>query len=268
MQGRTFRAQRLRLFLAILPVAVALGQPSGQPGQYKLVSVAPNKDNAPFAFLGVPLGPIKYRAVTLKRLIMDAYGMPGFRVTGGPEWVSTGRWDFEARADGPVVMSMGQYRKTLLNLLEDCFQLRAHRETKVMPVYELTMASRGPNLREDSGLDARGPLIRDDAGAIHLRNSSMLEFAQRLSLHLGRPVVDRTGTNGLFTLSLDWAPVPGEDGGPEAVGLPPGTPMPTTANADGQAIFQAIQNQLGLRLTPEHSPVEVIVIEKAEKPRA
>ena len=216
MQGRTFWAQRLRLFLTILPVAAALGQPSGQPGQYKVVSVTPNRNNAPLAVLGVPLGPIRYRGATLKRLTMDAYGMPGFQVTGGPAWVSTERWDFEARADGPVVMSTERYRKTLLSLLEECFQLRAHRETKVMPVYELTMASRGPNLREDSGLDARGPLIKDGAGSIHLRNSSMLEFAQRLSVHLGRPVVDRTGTNGIFTLSLDWAPVPGEDGGPEA----------------------------------------------------
>lgn len=164
-------------------------------------------------------------------------------------------------------MPTDQYRQVLLRSLEDCFQLRSHRETRVVPIYELTMTGTGSNLHPDSGPDARGPLIKDGIGSIHLRNSSLEEFADRLSLHLGRPVLDKTRTPGLFRFSLDWAPVPGEDGGPDAAGLPPGTPMPT-ANSDGRSIFQAIQEQLGLRLTPEHGPIEGIVIEKAEKPRA
>jgi uncharacterized protein (TIGR03435 family) len=223
---------KLGLFLAIVPVAVMLGQSTGQPGQYKLINITPNTDTAPFAYLGIPVGPIKYRGATLKRLIMDAYGVRGFQITGGPRWVTTDRWDFEARADGPVVMSIEAHRQALLRLVESSFQLRAHRETIVMPIYELTKVGRGPNLREDAGLDARDPVIKNDSGSVRFRNTTMGKFANRLSLHLDRPVLDKTNTNGTFTFSLEWAPTPGEDGGPEAAGLPPGTPMPIV-NSEG-----------------------------------
>ena len=264
MQGHTFRAQRLALFLAI-PLAAMLGQPTGQSRGYTSITVTPNADDLPFAVLNIPPGPLMLRGVTLKQLIMDAYGIPGFQVTGGPPWVTTERWDFRLVAE-PVIMRTDQYRQVLLRSLEDCFHLRAHRETRVVPIYELTMTGTGPNMYPDQDLDARGPVIKDGTGSIHLRNSSLKEFADRLSLHLGRPVLDKTRTPGLFRLSLDWAPVPGEDGGPDAAGLPPGTLMPT-AKTGGQPIFKAIQEQLGLRLTPEHGPVEVIVIETAEKSR-
>src|SRR5262249_13111719 len=120
---------------------------------------------------------------------MDAYVIRGYQVTGTPPWVTTDRWDFEARANGPVVMSMDSWRQTLLSLVENCFQLRAHRETRTMPIYELTKVGTGPNLREDTGFDARGPVIKDESGSIRLRNTTMEEFAKRLSLHLDRPVV-------------------------------------------------------------------------------
>ena len=165
-----------------------------------------------------------------------------------------------------MIMSPDHYRQTLLSLLEDGFQLRAHRETKVIPVYELAVVSTGSKLHPDEALDARGPFITNEIGSIHLRNSSLEMFAKSLSLHLGRPVVDKTDMPGLFRFSLDWAPVPGEDGGPEAAGLPLGTKMPMSV-ANGPSIFRAIQEQLGLRLTPQRGLVEVIVIDNAERPR-
>jgi uncharacterized protein (TIGR03435 family) len=129
------------------------------------------------------------------------------------------------------------------------------------------MVSRGPNLRDDPWLDARGPLIRDGAGSIHLRNSSLKDFAARLALHLGRPVSDTTGTTGLFAITLDWTPEPGEDGGAAAAWLPQRTPMPT-GKTKGPSIFEAIQLQLGLRLSPKQGQVEMVVIDRAVRPQA
>ena len=252
--------------LFVIPLAAVLGQATREPAGHTSVTVKPNADNLPFAVLNVPPGPLTLRGVRLKKLVMDAYGMPGFQVMEGPAWISTERWDFRLQVE-PVIMPTEQYRKVLLKSLEDCFRLRAHRETKVVPIYELTVAGTGANLRDDPSLDARGPLIKDDVGSIHLRNSPPEEFARRLSVHLGRPVFDRTGTTGLFSISLDWKPEPGEDGGPDAAGLPPGTPthIPKTG---GQPILQAIQAQLGLRLIPRRGPVDVIVIDEAQKPQA
>lgn len=265
MQPHTFRVFRLLLALA-LPCAVMCGQLAAQARGYVSVAAAANADDLPFAVLNIPPGPLTLRGVTLKKLVMDAYGMPGFQVTGGPSWVNTARWDFRLLTE-PTIMPLEKHRQTLLRSLEDCFQLVAHRETKVVPVYELTMTGTGPNFHPDPYLDARGPMIENGSGSIRLRNSSMAEIADLLAVHLGRPVIDATQTPGLFGISLDWAPAPGEDGGPEAVGLPPGTAMPIR-KTDGQSIFAAIQQQLGLRLSPEHRPVEVIVIDRAERPRS
>lgn len=258
---------RLLLFLAIAPVAAILAQPSGQTGQYKIVMLRPSSDNDRFALLNMPPGPLKFRAVTLKKLIMDGYGVPGFQVTGGLRWVSTDRWDFEAQTDTPAPMATEVRRQMLVKLLEDCFRLRARRETRNMPIYELTMVRRGPNLLEDPWLDARGPLIKNGPGTIHLRNISLKDFANLLGRHLGRLVFDATGTTGLFRIALDWTPEPGEDGGVEAAGLPPGATMPTI-KGNGPSIFKAIELQLGLRLSPKQGPVEMIVIDGAERPQA
>jgi uncharacterized protein (TIGR03435 family) len=264
MQTCTIWTQRLLVLLTVTLVAM-LAQPADQSRGYTSVTATANTDNLPFVVLNSPPGPLMMRGVTLKKLITDAFGLPGFQVTDGPPWVNTERWDFRLQTVAPI-MPIEQYRQVLLRSLNDCFQLMAHRETRVAPVYELTMTGPGPNIRPDPDLDARGPVIKNGSGSIHLRNSSLAEFANLLSLHLGRPVIDKTRAPGLFRISLDWDPVSGEDGGPEAGGLPPGTAMPTLKNG-GQSIFPAIQEQLGLRLTPEHGPVEVILIEKAEKPR-
>jgi uncharacterized protein (TIGR03435 family) len=180
--------------------------------------------------------------------------------------MSTDRRDLEAHEDGPVIWSPDRRRQMLLSLLEDRFHLRIHRETKVTPIYELTVASTGSKLDSDLFLDARGPVIRNERGSIHLRNSSLELFTKLLSLHLGRPVVDKTGTPGLFRFSLDWAPVPGEDGRLLAAGFGRGAQLPA-ANTDAPSIFRAIQEQLGLRLNSQRGPVEVIVIDNAERPR-
>ena len=195
---------------------------------------------------------------------MLAYDIPVFGLAAASPWLSVDRWDVHAQANGPAVIPLDQYRLMLVRLLEGRFQLRVHRETRVMPIYELSMASTRSKLRPDPDLDARGPLIKAGTGSIHLRNSSLEKFAKLLSLQLGRPVFDKTGVDGLFAFSLDWGPVPGENGGPEA-DLPAGGLTPST---NAPSIFSAIEEQLGLRLTPSNSPVELIVIDQAERPLA
>ncbi|MCU1262232.1 MAG: peptidase BlaR1 [Bryobacterales bacterium] len=252
--------------LLIVPAAVILGQSVDYPRRYKVAVVTPNTEsNARPALVSIPPSPLVLRAFTLQELIARAYGAPSFQVIRGPEWVDTNRWNFRLETE-PVIMPTEQHRQVLLRALEDRFQLRAHRENKVMPVYELAVTGTVSKLRPDPFLDARGPMIRSGIGSIHRRNTSVDEFAKLLSLHLGRPVLDKTDLPGLFAFSLDWLPAPGENGAPEATGFAPTNAM-ATRNTAAPSIFQALQEQLGLRLTPSHGPVEVIVIDKAEKPR-
>jgi uncharacterized protein (TIGR03435 family) len=134
-----------------------------------------------------------------------------------------------------------------------------------VPIYELKIMDAGPKMNPDPWLDDRGPLIMDAPGSIHLRNSPLQEFARRLALHLGRPVIDEVQMPGLYRFSLDWAPSPGEDGGLPSPG-PTSAPSTSSPKTAGLPVFQAIQDQLGLRLDPAQGSVDVIVIDKAERP--
>ena len=119
MQTCTIWAQRLLLLLTVTCVAM-LAQLADQSRGYTNVTATANTDNLPFVVLNIPPGPLMLRGVTLKKLIMDAYGMPGFLVTDGPSWVKTERWDFRLQAVPPI-MSTEQHRQVLLRSLEIVF---------------------------------------------------------------------------------------------------------------------------------------------------
>jgi uncharacterized protein (TIGR03435 family) len=93
-----------------------------------------------------------------------------------------------------------------------------------------------------------------------------LEFLTRtLSSQLGRPVIDRTGLKGTFDFNLEWTPDPGPPTTPLGGGPPPGADGPPP-DPNGPSIFTVLQEQLGLRLESQKGPVEVLVIDRAEKP--
>jgi uncharacterized protein (TIGR03435 family) len=128
----------------------------------------------------------------------------------------------------------------------------------VRPVYELTLADAGSRLEPDPYLLAADPGRKSVNGSIHLRNTSVDTFAGLLSLHLHRPVFNKTNMPGLFRFVLDWSSTAHQ---PEAL------EATTDAATAAPSILQAVQEQLGLRLTPGHGRVEVIVIDRAQKPR-
>ena len=86
------------------------------------------------------------------------------------------------------------------------------------------------------------------------------DITPMLSRHLGRVVVDRTGLTGKFDMTVEWTP----DESP-ALPLSPNEPRPA-ADPAGPSIFAALQEQLGLKLEPQKGPVEMLVIDRAEKP--
>lgn len=87
----------------------------------------------------------------------------------------------------------------------------------------------------------------------------MAEFADMLSLHLRRPVLNETNLRGLFRVKLDWS----SDADPLRV-----SKLASDPEKHRPALSQALEEQLGLRLTAGQSHVEIIVVERAEKPRS
>lgn len=244
---------------------LAYAQPGRELPTYEVASIKANTDgDFRLAFDIRPDGTLTATGITLKRLLMTAYNVQGFRLVGGPSWVGSDRWDLQAKPNR--VTSPADVRQMLRTLLEDRFQLRSHPETRKLPVYELAVDRRGVKFQKAK--DGAEPAVEVTSGSIHLRRATAATFASQLSYALGRPVINKTGLSGEFDFALEWTPEPGVDGGPSTAGLPPGTVQPPASAPEGPSIFTAILEQLGLRLKSGRAPVEVIVIDAAKRPTA
>ncbi|MDP9051940.1 MAG: TIGR03435 family protein, partial [Acidobacteriota bacterium] len=140
-------------------------------------------------------------------------------------------------------------------LLADRFQLKAHQETRELPVFNLVIAKGGPKFKAS---DKNGTSIDSGNTRIHVQGSdNTIDLLVRaLAQALGRVVVDKTGIDARYDLTLRWTPdnVPA----PMLNGAPDPNPAPN--------IFTAIQEQLGLKLEPAKGAVPVLVIDRVEMP--
>jgi uncharacterized protein (TIGR03435 family) len=165
-----------------------------------------------------------------------------YQVTG-PDWLGSDKFDIVAKF--PQHSGDSQAGPRLQKLLADRFKLAFHRESKEMPVYALVVAKNGPKIKavEDNG----DHNTNNEGGHMTGKGITMTRFAEFLSRQMDRPVVDLTEMQGVFNVTLDWTP---EKAGDDAVG-------PT--------LLTALQQQLGLKLQPQKAPVEVIVVDHAER---
>jgi uncharacterized protein (TIGR03435 family) len=240
---------------------------------------------------GSPGGHFTVTNATLKMIMGAAYRVRDFQIFGGPNWISTDRWNIEAKAEeGSIPPPKGPPDPTVpdplglmvQSLLEDRFHLKIHRETRELPVYELRIAKSGskvklspdqspekapepgsppPPMPLPGGPVGRGS-VRMGRGSLETNTGPMSLFIMGLSQQLGRPVIDKTGLKGFYDIKLQWTPDFGQ-------GLiPPGgsEPTPQAGDASGPSIFTAVQEQLGLQLESAKGPVEVIVIDGVQKP--
>jgi uncharacterized protein (TIGR03435 family) len=183
-------------------------------------------------------------------LIEDAYDVQDDQIVGAPNWLNSKRYDIEAKADNPAAGEGGPGGERILQaLLSDRFKLAVHRETRLIPVYELVIAGDGPKLREsDSNHDDYAlRVIQVESGRIMGREVPIATLARILSDELGRPVLDNTKLSSHYDVTLQW---------------------PTDPDASQPAILTAIQEQLGLKLVPQLMPKEFLVIDHVEMPEA
>jgi uncharacterized protein (TIGR03435 family) len=196
-------------------------------------------------------GRLAMNNVTLKRCIMGAYGVGPNVIAGGPDWLDADRFVITAKAEDAAGDS--ELMKMLQTLLADRFKLALHRETRTAPAYVLEVAKNGPKLKKSESDESQ---TSNGRGLIEAKATTMAGFAERLARQVDLPVVDRTGLDGAFDLKLEWTPE-------SARALKPGE----AGIADtALSIFTAIQEQLGLRLRAQKAPVEMLVIDHAEKP--
>ena len=200
---------------------------------------------------------------SIKTMIMVAYRVKAEQIVGGPAWLDTDRFDMEAKADKPS--SADELHVMLMNMLADRLQLKFHHEKKDMPMYALTVDKGGPKLTPHEAANAGDPWIDlAQEKFLHLKmkaTSAPIDyFAFRLSQLMDRPVVDLTNLHGGYDFTLEYTRE-----------LPPGFPDGGKINGEepdtsGPTVFAAVKQQLGPELKAQKGPVEVIVIDRAEKP--
>jgi len=251
-----------------LCLLAACGLFAQAPAAYTVASIKPNKSSDDrFMLRPQPGGGLTATGVTLKMLIMFAYGVAGYQISGAPGWVGTERWDIEAKTEGvqePVPLAQSQAR--LRRLLEDRFQLKTRRESKKLATYALVATKGGPKLNPHPG-DAteQKPVARFGFGSGSFTDSSVASLAGQLTLYLDRPVLDQTGITGSYDFTLKWTPAPSESSA-QAIGLPPRADPGAPTDSTGPSLFTALQEQLGLKLKPSKGAVDILAIDHVEKP--
>ena len=262
-----FKFVSLRLFLSAAAIS-ALGQAQSLPKEFDVATIKPNASNDNrFMIRPLPGGGLTITGVPLRMLIMEAYDVRTFQVSGGPGWMNTDRWDIEAKTEGVKgQLPIGQTLKMLQVLITHRFHLEVHHDTKEMTIYALVVGKNGSKLTPHTGEPPQPTdRLRVRSGSLSAKQVGIAALVRQLTLQLGRQVIDKTGLTDQYDFKLEWSPEPGQ-GGPESIGLPPDARLPPPAESNGPSIFTALQEQLGLRLDAQKGPVDVIVVDRAEKP--
>ena len=223
-------------------------------------------------------GQIAYKDISLRSLIFRAYGLQNSDQLSGPNWLSE-RLDIAARV--PPGATPEQLKLMLQNLLRERFSFQFHHESRVLPVYTLTVAKNGPKLKESPKIAEpveipKGTVIGrpDDngfptlppgyTGVVGLPSNGHLRLAgQRAGiakltglLMLDHPVVDQTGLTGEYDFTLDFAMATRRND--------PDAPSADAPDAP-PGVFAAVEDQLGLRLESKKLPFDILVIDHIDK---
>jgi uncharacterized protein (TIGR03435 family) len=277
-------ANRTAFITATLLFATVGALPAGQQSEpaFEVASIKENKSGATGVFMNVlPGSRLVATNISLEALIAGAYGtgtsipLPPSRVVMPAGWAGSGAPRFDIDAKPGRALTETEFLPAVRRLLEDRFKLAIHYEKREQPSYALVMdrgdARLGPRLKRSDvdctdpvtikATDANGALtcgIRGRAGSATGRHT-MATLARFLTNLVPdqRMVADRTSLVGTYEFQIDWAPeVPVSPG---AAPAPPSDPNATS-------IFTSVREQLGLRLEGGTQQVEVLVIDRAERP--
>jgi endo-1,4-beta-xylanase len=222
--------------------------PSAPPVEFEVATVkpsAPYKGGNMYAGGGIDPALVRFTNLSLENYIQMAYELEPFELSA-PDWTRNDHYDITAKV--PAGSQQEQFPAMLRGLLEQRFQLRFHREPKVVPVFALVVASGGLKAKPSATPPEQGTQ-QWSYGHLDARATSFSYLAGALS-HMravGCPVVDRTGVRDVFDFTLDWAESDEQEG--------EGTPT----------IRLALMQKLGLKLEPLKLPVEILVIDHVER---
>jgi uncharacterized protein (TIGR03435 family) len=240
----------------------------------------------------LPGGRLNAIGTSLRRLITFAYDLSPNQLSGTSGWMDSERYDVVAQPpEGVILGAVGnqvqstkangktsswteltpgsegahEIREMVQALLSERFQLKVHRQTRELPAYALVVAKNGPKLTEAKNpnslqLSSRGK------GEITFEGVPMSFLATQLTKMTERTVLDRTGLTGSYDFTLSWTPDEKQKKTSKVKAGGGGKAASTTDHANGPSVFTALEKQIGLKLQATKGPVEVLVVDHAEKP--
>jgi uncharacterized protein (TIGR03435 family) len=220
---------------------------AGKHLEFDAASIKPNHDSGPLSRFegGFTIGPgsIGGSNISLRLMIREAYSITTYQLTGGPKWVDSDRFDLEAKAGRPV--SHAELCEMLQTLLAKRFNLVVQHEVKEMPVYLLTVGKGGLKIPEWKPGDTVPDLTQKREGRVVFSMSlsgPMEHWAEHLSgvAAIGRPVIDKTGLQGLYAMTLKLQPQ--------------------------EELIPVVEEGTGLRFEAKRAHVDSLVITRVEKP--
>ncbi len=230
----------------------------GQPSKLiEVASVRPSLNATGDSNVDSVRGRLTATNITVRELIRLAYSARDYQVVQAPKWVDSDRFDVVAKSVSANSNGLEDEKALVRELLADRFRLATHRERKEMPVYLLVLGKGGPKLtpHNDAGIRTRG-----GCGRLVGRRVTADAIATMLSRQVEHEVVNRTGLAGEYDFQLDFTP----DTVPCRTADSQGSPA---ADPSGPpSIYTAVQQQLGLKLESSKGPVELLVIDRVEKP--
>ena len=212
-------------------------------------------------------------------LIAFAYDIQTKQILNAPDWANSDRYDIDALPDKEGAPSPTQLRTMIKKLLAERYGVKLHEEKREMPAFVL---ADGKNDAKISPTQLNGPLpglgIGPGEGGIRLNvaNATLDDFASFLQMIvLDRPVVNQTSLKGRYDFHVTFTPDDSQFHGhpPNFARTPPGGAAAASdpaapASESAPNLFEAVQQQLGLRLSPEKTQVGVEVIDHIDKPSA
>lgn len=244
--------------------------PKAKP-EFEVATIKPSDPNRPGWGITVnPSGVFRTLNTTLNDLIKFAYAMHPKQVINVPAWADTDKFDIEAKPDKPGMPSVDQMKEMLQKLLVDRFSLTSHKDNRELSAYAITVVKSGVKIKKEENATVPVPGF----GGMPQRgfrtfNATLAEFASVLQAQfMDLPVVDQTGLGDTrYTFILKFTPDPGMR--PFGGAAPPPQAQPAAADADAPPdLYAAMEQQLGLRMQKTKAPVDVMIIDKIEKPSA
>lgn len=244
--------------------AAANSAPAASPSRltFDVASIKPTKFD-PQAGGGIKALPNEREYVAqqapVRMMIALMYKIPARQITGGPDWINTDRWDIDAKCEQPHTLD--ELHTMYKNLLADEFKLKFHIETKEGNMFGLSVDKSGLKMKENTSPETWDIPItgagRFSFNGKRVNMEYLVWFLGNVLQNDERPVVDLTGLKGYYDFKLEFVPE-----------LPVGANRENIPQEilDRPSIFDALKQQLGLKLESQKGPVPYMVIDHVEKP--